>query len=433
VMSREQLAVNLIPQTWLKLESDELRLLLSERFGPGLGQYNGQSDRLYLPLAGEDAKIALTFEGNKIVAIEPGKAFDRAEWDRVSEEIQRSIIDGKFKTGREYSFSSFPVLASWRGHKSQIQICPAPLSAPRALGSDHPFIIEFPIKGSDLWFITNHRRVREHRRLTLLLNLLLAGRTTYLSHRPRSFWAIIYNSEPPPSFPTRIVNWFRTIMRICGICSRTNPNWPKAKWVQEGYFAPLGQPVIDEPSPSTAERIEEIEPNKYYANVGNDGRGLRVPTDLDESICRYLDLSQSEKAKFDRATFWLDMASRQWDISVSAAFAAFVSAIEALTERGDVHQYVCPVCGGHTQHEVPSSTRRFKEFIEANAPGVASKSRDEMYGLRSGILHGSKLIELDYALAFGWDPPWLNQRELIRELSAVTRTALRNWLKSREP
>ena len=49
-------------------------------------------------------------------------------------------------------------------------------------------------------------------------------------------------------------------------------------------------------------------------------------------------------AKFDRATFWLDMASRQWDISVSAAFAAYVSAIEALTERGDIHQFNCPIC-----------------------------------------------------------------------------------------
>jgi hypothetical protein len=56
-----------------------------------------------------------------------------------------------------------------------------------------------------------------------------------------------------------------------------------------------------------------------------------------------------------------------------------------------------------------------------------------MYALRSGILHGSKLIEMDYALAFGWDPPWWNQRELLWDLSSVTRTALRNWLRARPP
>jgi hypothetical protein len=54
-----------------------------------------------------------------------------------------------------------------------------------------------------------------------------------------------------------------------------------------------------------------------------------------------------------------------------------------------------------------------------------------MYDLRSGILHGGKLIELDYALAFGWDPPWWKQRELLWDLSSITRTALRNWLKQR--
>ena len=200
---------------------------------------------------------------------------------------------------------------------------------------------------------------------------------------------------------------------------------------RNGYYTPLDHPVLDEPSPPATKTLEEVEPEEYYARVGNDGRGLRVPTDLDESICRYLDLSAGDRARFDRATFWLDMTSRQWNISASASFAAFVSATEALTERGLAHQFTCPVCGGHTQHEVPGATRRFKDFLETYAPGAAlAARRDEMYALRSGILHGSKLIEMDYALAFGWDPPWWNQRELLWDLSSLTRIALRNWLKN---
>ena len=198
--------------------------------------------------------------------------------------------------------------------------------------------------------------------------------------------------------------------------------------MQEWYFAPLDRLVIDEPSPPLSERIEEIQPEEYYTNTFNDGRSLPVPADLDESICRYLDLSPSDKAKFDRATFWLDMFSRQWTISVSAAFAALVSAIEALTERGVAHQFKCPICDDLTQHEVPGSTRRFRDFMNTYAPGAKSAIRNQIYDLRSGILHGSKLIELDYALAFGWDPPWRKQQELIWELSKITRTALRNWL-----
>jgi hypothetical protein len=425
---------NLLSKKWIDLDSDELRLLLGQRFGPGLGQYDGKDDKLYLPLAGPQSRIVLTFDDNKIAAIERGEAFDLREWMRVRREVQRSILSGTTKIGRDYSFSSFPVQGSWRGHRSGVQIFPAPHDAPRSAGAENPFILEFPIKGSDLWFITNHRRIREHRRLTQLLYVLLVGRTSCLSQRPRHFWAHIIPEEGTRGWlRERIARWSASsaLATVCGkLCrrSRINRSTPNIKWVQEWYFAPLDRPVVDQPSSPAAERIEEIEPEKYYADTGNDGGSLRVPADLDESIRSYLDLSPSDKAKFDRAAFWLDMSSRQWTISVSAAFAAYVSAIEALTERGLTHQFNCPICGDPTQHEVPGSTRRFEDFINTYAPGTGF--RKEMYGLRSGILHGSKLIELDYALAFGWDPPWWNQRELIWNLSTITRIALRNWLKA---
>jgi hypothetical protein len=403
-VKRKQLPQNLLSETWVDLDSDELRLLLRERFNHSSGQYDGTDGKLYLPVAGAQSRIALSYDGTEIVAVEPGQAFDAAEWQRISQGVEDSILAGTSKTGRDYSFSSFPVDGSWRGRSSGVQILPAPNNAPRAPGAREPFILEFPIKGSDQWTITNHRRIREHRNLTLLLNVLLAGRTSCLSRRPQHLWANV-----PPYEGDHI------------------------KWVQEGYFAPLDHAVLDEPSTPAADRLQEIEPDEYYTTVrGRAGLGLRVPADLDESICRYFRLSPEDKAKFDRATFWLDMAARQWDISVSAAFAAYVSAIEALTERGDIHHFSCPECGGRTQHEVPGATQRFRDFIEAHASGeVLAGRRSEMYDLRSGILHGSKLIEVDYGLAFGWDPPWWNQRELIWDLSSVTRIALRNWLRSR--
>jgi hypothetical protein len=398
---------NLLSESWTDLDSDELRLLLRERFGGSLGQYDGDDEKLYLPLARGKSRLVLTFADNKISAVEPGEAFDPAEWAGISQEIEGAILAGPPKTGRELSFSTFPVLCSWRGHRSGLQILPASDNAPRAPGATNPFVLEFPIKGSDLWFITNHRRIREHRRLTLLLNLLLAGRTSSLLPRQGNFWAHILRDDGTMADP------------------------PDIRWVSEWYCAPLGQPVLDEPSPPAAEMLEEVEPEEYYATVRNDGRVLRVPADLDESICRYLNLSAGDRAKFERATFWLDMTSRQWNSSVSATFAAFVSAIEALTERGVAHQFKCPVCGERTQHEVPGATRRFKDFLETYAPGAAlAARRDKMYALRSGILHGSKLIEIDYALAFGWDPPWWNQRELLWDLASLTRIALRKWLKN---
>jgi hypothetical protein len=252
--------------------------------------------------------------------------------------------------------------------------------------AEHPFILEFPVKASDLWPLTNHRRLREHRDLTLLLNVLLAGRVTFQPHRAQHFWAMI---NP-----------------LAG----TNP---EIRWVQQFYFGPLPEIVTDELSPPAAESIQEIDPNQYYGQIGHDGKGLRVPTDLDDLICRYQQLSGSNRPKFNRAAFWMYQSARVWTLSMSASFAAVVSAVEALTDR----------------QLIPSATRRFHDFFETYARGRSLKRRREkMYDLRSDIFHGSDLMELDQDLRFSWDPPGWNERGLDEELRSLARLAIRNWL-----
>ncbi len=397
---------NLIKKSWEGLDSAELRIFLNEQIG-GPGQYQNQfknPNKLYLPLGGSSCQIVLTFDETKIVAIEPGKAFDPSEWNRISQEIEKSILSGPLKVGREYSFSSFRVTGSWRGKQSGIQILPPPDDTPRAHVemAAHPFILEFPIKSSDFGPVTSHRRMREHHNLTLLLKVLLVGRTSLQFPRSEHFWAAI------PRDDGKYENM----------------------WVQNIFIGKLGKPVIEKLSPPAKELLLEVDPKEYYTKVGHDGKGLRVPTDLDQSICLYMALEAENRLKFDRATFWLDMASRQWNTSVSASFAALVSAIESLTERGDIHRFDCPTCGKPAQHEVPGATEKFRAFFEKYAPGSASKKqRSKMYDLRSGILHGSTLMQIDQNLHFGWDPPWGNERELYNDLWYLTRIALRNWLK----
>ena len=397
---------NLIKDGWADLDSAELRILLNKQVG-GPGQYQDRPNnpnKLYLPLGGSSCQIVLTYKEKKIVAIEPGPAFDASEWDRVSEEIEKSILTGTLKVGRDYSFSSFRVPGSWLGKHSGVQILPPPDEAPRAPVemARHPFILEFPVKVSNLWPITNHRRMQEHRKVTLLLNVLLAGRTSLQLRRPKHFWAMV----PGDGDSYEI------------------------KWVQQSFFANLGKAVVDELSPPAAKQLVEVDPEEYYPRTGLDGKPLRVPSNLDESISCYMALPAEKRAKFDRAAFWIDMAWRQWNTSMSASFAALVSAIESLTERGDIHQFDCPACGKPTQHEVPGATQRFKDFFETYAPGASlAKQRGDMYGLRSGILHGSELMQLDQDLDFGWDPPWSKEYELYDELSLLTQVALRNWLK----
>jgi hypothetical protein len=185
---------------------------------------------------------------------------------------------------------------------------------------------------------------------------------------------------------------------------------PEIRWVQNFYFAPLGECMLDAPSPLTEARLEEIEADHDFTAVrGIDGRGMRVPADLDDSICRYQRLHPTRREEFNRAAFWLDMASRQWNISMSASFAALVSTVESLINtRG------------------PGSTGRFRAFFERHAPGASLEARrNQMYDLRWGILHGSALMTIDQDISFGWDPPWWNERELHQELWTLTRIAVR--------
>jgi hypothetical protein len=265
------MAENLLRKTWSNLDSHELRLLLDKRIG-GPGQFDGREanpNTFYLPLARERCRVVLTFKDKKIIAAEPGQAFDAAEWQKIAEEIETAVLVGPQKVGREYSFSGFRVTGSWRGSRSGVQILPPPPEAPRAAVemAEHPFILEFPIVGApvDLWPITNHRRIREHRRLTLLLNVLLTAGISFLPSRSQHFWAHI-----PP---------------VEGI-----GGFGESRWLQQFFWAPLGEAVSDELSPPTAERLAEVEPDEYYTNVGHDGNPLRVPVDLDDSICRHRDL-----------------------------------------------------------------------------------------------------------------------------------------------
>lgn len=378
----------LLKDKWANLDSHELRLILDARIGRP-GQHDGHNpNKLYLPLAGTSCKIALIFQDQKIVSIEPGPAFDNREWEQICDEIETSILIGQTKVGREYSFSSYRVLGSWRGDHSGVQILPPPDHAPLAPVemAEHPFILEFLVTETNYWPLTNHRRLREHRDLTLLLNVLLRARINIQSRRFDHFWAV--------------TNW--------------DKNTPEIKWVQQSYFANLGKSVIDKFSPLSDKHIQEVEPDKYYGDTWHQENNLSIPADLDQSICLYKNLSSLDRTKFDRAIFWMDMATRLWNISMSSSFAALVSAIESLiNKRGK------------------GSTKRFKAFLEKYAPDATlSDRREEMYDLRSGILHGSELMQIDQDIAFGWDPPWWNQRTLHEELWTFTKIALRNWLKN---
>lgn len=391
---------------WPDLDSDELRILLHERIG-GPGQADladigsRKAIKFYLPMAGPTGRVVLKFKDKKVVAIERGQAFDTTEWEQISNEIEHSILEGATSVGREYCFSGRRVTGSWRGERSGVQILPAPADAPIAPVelADHPFILEFPLMVAGLNSITNHRRARKHRDLTLLLNVLLVGGAKSMGFRSTHCWA-------------------------------------GTQWVQQWFSHPLNPYITDTLSAPAADQLEELEPKRYDAILGNDGTGLRVPSDLDQSIRSYEALTAPNRVKFDRASFWFGIASGLRDVSISASFVAFASAIESLTSRAKRHDFkFCPVCGRPGTHEVSGPTKLFRNFLATYAPDPSlAEDRNRMYRLRSTIVHGSDVMELDQSIPImGWSPWGLDESEIYNGMWRVTRTALRNWLKSPPP
>lgn len=396
---------------WPNLDSTELRILLHELIG-GIGQADlgvVKLSKFYLPMAGPSCRVMLTFKSKKVVAIEPGPAFDAAQWREISSEIEHSVLAGPTGVGREYSFSGRRVIGSWRGEHSRVQILPAPADAPSAPVelADHPFILEFPLRVARLHAVTNYRRLRKHRDLTLLLNILLVGGAKSIGFRPAHFWAVD---------PADLGH--------------------NSTWVQQGFFAPLGPWLIDGLSTPGGDQLQELAPEEYEAMQGHDGGGLCVPSDLDQSICSYEAFSAPNREKFDRAAFWFGIASGMRDVSVSASFLGFAFAIESLTSRGKRHHSkFCPVCGKPGTHEVLGPTKLFRNFLATYAPDASlAEGRDRMYQLRSTIVHGSDVMEIDQSIPItGWSPWDFKERELYNGMWRVTRAALRNWLKDPPP
>ena len=186
-----------------------------------------------------------------------------------------------------------------------------------------------------------------------------------------------------------------------------------ARWVQEFFFANFGEAVIESLSPLSTDWLKEVAHDTYYTSVVHDGRTLEVPTDLDDLICCYMQLTAQNRAMFDRGSFWMDMASRQWTISLSASFASLVIAIEAL---GDCKK---------------QSRARFNDYLEQFAPGASLRDRRKiMYDLRNEILHGSGLMRMDRDADFGWSPPEQGDKDLMEELLGLTKLSMRKWLRS---
>jgi hypothetical protein len=88
----------------------------SDVYGPG--QYDRRDknrNAFYHPQARSLCKVKLTFGGKKILAVEPGPAFDPAEWKHIRGDVETALLSEAPKVGREYSFCTFRATGWGRG------------------------------------------------------------------------------------------------------------------------------------------------------------------------------------------------------------------------------------------------------------------------------------------------------------------------------
>ena len=107
-----------------------------------------------------------------------------------------------------------------------------------------------------------------------------------------------------------------------------------------------------------------------------------------------------KRDRFLRACYWYERSGAAWNMSVSLGHIAAVNAIEMIMPPRSEDR--CPECG---MNRGAGPTRRFRDFVDCYASLVAQDDRQRVYGLRSALVHGGHVFDIDRpALLAHWFP-----------------------------
>jgi hypothetical protein len=284
-------------------------------------------------------------------------------------------------------------------YKDVFQILPIPQTAAGApvIMADHPLILQFKFVSSPDAVINSKRRLKEAVTLTRILAVVC--RPTIL---------------PPP----RYTRFFWSTSFDSGMVAR---------WLQEGYGYSGFTPELAEFSAASDYPQIKIYPSaEYYGGMFmTQDYEFALPDVVDEYLDKVFALSVEGSKKFSIANTWFSQVHALWHESSSSAFVAGVSAVEALIEK---KSDVCGECG-QPRYRV---TKKFRDFLEEYVPNVRKEFPEELdliYGVRSDLAHGGRLLlaDLEYWNFFGG---WREQQEhaVQRNTHEIVASALRNWI-----
>jgi hypothetical protein len=397
-----------------EVDDDELAAVLSSvlprsaQFRPNEVEYRSMAD---------DWVLSLHYRDGRIEKATAAAALTSELLQRIQEEIVR-VLDApmRAKVARWTMFSSRPVEASWR-YREQFQLVPAPPQAPRPpqLIAQHPFLVDFVFSDSPDWDIRRMRSGQRAAELMLVLNLLLSSQITAPRVRnPKQLWVWAPHGSKAP-----------------------------VMWAGEGYMIPDFEYLVDQLPEIEGETFDMVPAERYYNKWEGRSDTLNLPVELPDVLDAFQSLTDDHRDRFLRACYWYQTASAVWDFSQSLYLTCLIDSIESLSSVGPQRatpdgpsilfklfvQRFAPT-GPAVDSNSRGPSALFKSLMRRFAPGRPSGGViDRIYGARSKIAHGERLLSLDQKPgALGLNQLSSVDREIVDNASVLCRAALINWI-----
>jgi Apea-like HEPN len=259
------------------------------------------------------------------------------------------------------------------------------------LGPPFPFVLEVAVPSSENMFLENSQGLRLLDRYECLLAVLLTQRVASARSLSQRNWTGVWsNSE----MKYHILSGGFDIGEDSRCNEFSDGEWP------------------DVP-------IHGLEVNYYNHLYGNDGE-IHAPPNLGALLEAFDGLHGNTRDSFLRACHWFSLGIENSHIP-ALSILSFSTAIECLLPRSSNKKCT------HCEKPVgPGPTQLFKNHLEKYAPisSDLKKWREELYNIRSALIHGSRLDATD----FDWLAPQRSEHDNLRLLHLVARRSLVNWL-----
>ncbi|MFE4029317.1 hypothetical protein ACFX4N_24505 [Priestia sp. YIM B13551] len=177
-----------------------------------------------------------------------------------------------------------------------------------------------------------------------------------------------------------------------------------------------------ETSPEGLEPMVKFTSKDYYSTEEYPHHSVQLPEMFNSMFNRFYLLDSKLQERFLRAAYWFKHAGEVTNISRSASFLAFISAIETMaSDKSKLTE--CKECKNKA-----GATQQVRKFLEDNLQGEPQKIIKKMYNLRSNLTHGSMILQEDSGTFMPMTPSSNEEFYDYNLTKKLTRTSLINWL-----